>query len=448
LQLDSKCTIKSITAREILDSRGNPTVEAKVCTVAGVSAIASSPSGKSTGRNEALELRDSHNSGRFFGKGVLGAINNINERIASILVGRSCNEQHQIDRLMIEADGTENMHNFGANATTAVSIACAKAAAMEKKIPLFQQIAEIYPDFQKNKMKAPIPLMNIVNGGKHSGSGLSIQEFMIIPIGGRSLKESIRIGAEVYHRLRSLFSDRLGESATNVGDEGGFAPSTKSIKTESILSYICQAIDACGYDAESDVVIGIDCAANNFWNSSRSKYTIDGESLDSESLLDFYDSLCDSYPIRFIEDPFTEDNIEFYAKITSKLGKEIFIVGDDIFVTNKRRIELGIEAGAANSVIIKVNQVGTLTAALDAVSVASTKLWGIIASHRSGETNDDWLSDLSVGIGADAIKAGAPARGERVAKYNRLVAIEQINPDLSYSKRIGFKPDNIMKYLG
>ncbi|MGB0025319.1 MAG: phosphopyruvate hydratase [Nitrososphaeraceae archaeon] len=445
MQLGSKYTIKSIIAREILDSRGYPTVEARVCTMSGVCATASAPSGKSTGKHEALELRDSHNIKRFFGKGVLRAVSNVNDKISSVLVGRSCNEQHQIDQLMIEADGTENMRTLGANATTAVSVACAKAAAKENEIPLYQQIAEICSDSRKSDATAPVPIMNIVNGGKHSGSGLAIQEFMIIPIGGQNLNESVRIGSEVYHQLGSILSDNLGKSAANVGDEGGFAPAAKSVKTESVLSYICQAIETCGYHAGSDVAIGIDCAATNFWNSAKSKYIIDGESLNSDSLLDFYDSLCDHYPIKIIEDPFREDDIESFARMTSKLGKKIFVVGDDIFVTNRTRVDLGIEAKAANSIIIKVNQVGTLTAALDAVTTASSKLWGIIASHRSGETNDDWLSDFSVGIGADAIKAGAPARGERVAKYNRLVAIKRTRSDSSFSGKLVSRPHNMLK---
>ena len=440
--------IKSLIAREILDSRGNPTVEVKVYTNSGISAIASTPSGASTGRHEALELRDSYNSKRFLGKGVLQAIKNVNEKISSVLVGRSCINQEEIDQLMIEADGTENMHILGANATTAVSIACAKVAAKVREIPLYQHISELFSPSSKKTIMAPVPLMNIINGGKHSGSGLAIQEFMIAPVGAKDLSESIMMGSEINHQLGSILSNSLGKSAINVGDEGGFAPATIK-STESVLSYISDAVDRCGYGIGSDVLIGVDCAATNFWNSTTSEYIIDGKSLNSDNLLDYYASLCDRYPIKIIEDPFREDDLDSFVKITTEIGKKAAIVGDDIFVTNKTRVREGIELSAANSIIIKVNQVGTLTAAIEAIRTASSssKSWGIIASHRSGETNDDWLSDFSVGIGADAIKAGAPARGERVVKYNRLMSIEQtMQSDPSFLKLV-FKSDSLLRKL-
>lgn len=447
MESDSRCIIKTVRAREILDSRGNPTIEAEVYTDSGVRAIASSPSGASTGKNEALELRDG-DSKRFLGKGVLQAKTRIDEKISSILLGRSCDNQKEIDSLIIETDGTENMRVLGANATTAVSIACARAAAKAKSVQLYQHISDIFTGLIKGKKSVgtstvefptadpvitiPVPLMNIINGGKHAGSGLAIQEFMIAPVGAKDFSESIRMGSEIYHKLASILSDKFGISALNVGDEGGFAPTIKD--TESVLSFISDAVSECGYSVGTDIMLGIDCAANNFWNPVTSKYTIDGKSLRSDELLDYYISLCDRYPIRIIEDPFIEDDLDSFAKITGKIGKKTYVVGDDIFVTDKSRVQKGINEQVANSMIVKVNQIGTLTAAMEAVGAATSESWLIIASHRSGETNDDWLADFSVGINAGAIKAGAPARGERVAKYNRLMYIEQMNPKLSFYK--------------
>jgi len=273
-------------------------------------------------------------------------------------------------------------------------------------------------------MTTPVPLMNIVNGGKHAGSELAIQEFMIAPVGAKDFTESVRMGSEIYHELASILSTKLGKTATNVGDEGGFVPTTIK-STESVLSYICDAVKRLGYGIGSEVVIGIDCAASNFWNPTTADYTIDEGSLTSGELLDYYFSLCERYPIKIIEDPFREDDLDSFVQITTKLGKKTRIVSDDIFVTNKTRVQEGIEKGAANSIIIKVNQVETIRA-------AASNSWQIIASHRSGETNDDRLADFSVGIGADAVKAGAPARGERIVKYNRLMQIEQIRTDPSW----------------
>jgi enolase len=437
--------IKSINAREILDSRGYPTVEAEVCTNSGIRGTASTPSGASTGKHEALELRDTDNIKRFLGKGVLRAVTNVNEKIASILVGRCCNNQEEIDKLMVEFDGTESVSVLGANATTAVSMACARAAAKVKGMPLYQYISEVFTsDTLKTKaiMSTPVPLMNIVNGGKHAGSELAIQEFMIAPVGARDFGEAVRMGSEIYHELKSILSTNLGKTAVNVGDEGGFVP-TAIKSTESVLSYISDAVNRLGYGIGSEVVIGIDCAASNFWNPTTADYAIDERSLNSGELLDYYFSLCDRYPIKIIEDPFREDDLDSFAQITTKLGKKARIVGDDIFVTNKTRVQEGIEIGAANSIIIKVNQVGTLTAAMETIRAASSNSWQIIASHRSGETNDDWLADFSVGIGADAIKAGAPARGERVVKYNRLMQIEQTKTDPSWFSV--FKSDSLLR---
>jgi enolase len=340
------------------------------------------------------------------------------------------------------------MSVLGANATTAVSMACAKAGAKVKGMPLYQYISEVFTsDTLKTKaiMSTPVPLMNIVNGGKHAGSELAIQEFMIAPVGARDFVEAVRMGSEIYHELKSILSTNLGKTAVNVGDEGGFVPTTIK-STESVLSYISDAVDRRGYNIGSDTVIGIDCAASNFWNPATENYTIDGKSLNRDELLDYYCSLCDRYPVRIIEDPFREDDLDSFRKITAKLGNKICLVGDDIFVTNNARIREGIELGAANSVVIKINQVGTLTAAIEAVRTASSKSWRIIASHRSGETNDDWLADFSVGIGSDGIKAGAPARGERIVKYNRLMQIEQLKNDSSLHN-IAFKSNRLLQYV-
>lgn len=433
--------IASIRGREILDSRGNPTVEAKVTTVSGVVAIASAPSGASTGRHEAIELRDLHKQ-RYLGKGVLEAVRNVNEKISSVLVGRSCINQREIDMIMCEADKSQNFSLLGANATTAVSMACAKAAAEVEGLSLYQHISKLISG--NANPSTPLPLMNIVNGGKHAGNGIAIQEFMIAPFRTTSISESIRIGSEIYHQLGIILSSNLGKSATNVGDEGGYSPTVSSV--EIILKFITNAVKECGYAMGNDIILGIDCAASNFWNELTNKYEIDGKGYSSDELFEYYRLLCDQYDIRVIEDPFREDDSLSYSEMTSILGHKTCIVGDDIFVTNKDRVVKGIERSEANSVIIKVNQAGTLTGAMEALTTASSAGWGIIASHRSGETNDDWLADFSVGINADAMKAGAPARGERVVKYNRLMAMEQTNGESSQPK-MNFKSDTILKKL-
>jgi enolase len=426
MSIEAGNVIKSIMAREILDSRGNPTVEAEVHTSSGIRATASTPSGASTGKHEAIELRDTNDIGRFLGRGVLRAVTNVNEKIASIIVGRCCENQQELDILMSEADGTENMGILGANATTAVSMACAKAGAKIRGMQLYEYISELFnfTENTKNVITTPLPLMNIVNGGKHAASELAIQEYMIAPVGARNFSEAVRIGSEIYHELKFILSTRVGKTAVNVGDEGGFAPALIK-STETVFSYISDAVEKRGYRLGRDVVFGIDCAASNFWNHDREHYAIDGKSLNTGELLDYYCSLCDLYPIRIIEDPFREDDLDSFVQITSRLGGKICIVGDDIFVSHNMRVREGIELGAANSIIIKINQVGSLTRAIEATRTASSKSWRIVASHRSGETTDDWLADFSVGIGSDGIKSGAPARGERTAKYNRIMQIEQ-----------------------
>lgn len=415
--------IQSLRAREILDSRGNPTVEVEIITKSGSRAVASCPSGASTGKNESLELRD-NDTKRFFGKGVLYAIDNVNTKISNMLVGRNCTNQDEIDNIMIELGGVEKL-KFGANATTAVSMACAKVAAKTKKVHLYQHVSEIFNGTKKT-LSFPVPWMNIINGGKHSGNGLAIQEFMIQPISAaKSVRESIRMGSEIYHQLKNILITRINRSSINVGDEGGFAPVLDC--NELALSYISDAIIECGYSIGKEVVLGIDCAASNFWIPSKEKYSINNKLVNSEELLNYYFKLVDRYPIEIIEDPFREDDVESFAKITEEIGKKVSIIGDDIFVTNKSKVTEGINKHVANGIIIKVNQVGTLTEAMEAAKVAFSASWNVIASHRSGETNDDWLADFAVGIAAKGIKAGAPARGERLAKYNRLMQIEELN---------------------
>lgn len=413
-------TIVRVRAWEILDSRGNPTVEAEVTTDGGIRGVASCPSGASTGKHEALELRD-NDPKRYLGKGVLQAVENVNNKISKVLKGRSCEDQLEIDELMIELDGTNNMAVLGANATTAVSLACAKAGAMVNGFSLYNHIRELSDGAKVDNF--PLPVMNIINGGKHAGSGLSIQEFMIIPVRADKPCEAIRMGSEIYHNLAKILSSRLTKSAVNVGDEGGFAPSLDY--DELALSYIVEAISRSGNEPGKDVIVGIDAAASNFWNPTKQKYAFDNRLMSAEDLLTFYAELADNYPLKYIEDPFMEEDLDSFVKITEYLGQKVTIVGDDIFVTNKDRVDEGIKARSANGIIIKVNQVGTLTGALEAAKSAYSAKWSVIASHRSDETNDSWLADFAVGIGANGIKAGAPTRGERIAKYNRLMQIEQ-----------------------
>jgi enolase len=357
-------------------------------------------------------------------------------------VGRCCDNQEELDRLMSEADGTENMGILGANATTAVSMACAKAGAKIRGMQLYEYISELFnfTENTKNVITTPVPLMNIVNGGKHAASELAIQEYMIAPVGARNFSAAVRVGSEIYHELKFILSTRIGKTAINVGDEGGFAPALIK-STESVFSYISDAAKKRGYSLGSDIVFGI--AASNFWNPSTEHYAIDGKSLSTGELLDYYCSLCELYPIRIIEDPFREDDLDSFVQITSRLGGKTCIVGDDIFVSHNTRVREGIELGAANSIIIKINQVGSLTRAMEATRTASSRSWRIVASHRSGETTDDWLADFSVGIGSDGIKSGAPARGERTAKYNRIMQIEQSKSELSVPKMV-FKSNSFL----
>jgi enolase len=404
-------TVRGVKAREILDSRGNPTVEVDVFTQVGFGR-ASVPSGASTGTYEAVELRDG--GSRFHGKGVLKACRNVDVVLAPAVVGMDSRNLAEIDKKMIALDGTDNKSRLGANAILGVSLAVAKAAADTAELPLFRYLN---PD----SCLLPVPLMNIINGGKHAGSSLAIQEFMVVPVGAKSLKDALRIGSEVYMELKKILKESYGPSAINVGDEGGFAPPIPDSRTA--FGSLIKAIEGAGY-TENDVKIAIDSAASSFYGNG--KYSLDGETLMPDALLSFYEKLVDEYPIVSIEDPFEEDDYSSFVAITKSLGKKVQIIGDDIFVTNIKRFAKGAAMGAANSLLLKVNQIGTLTEAIEVAKYAFSKGYTVVVSHRSGETEDCYIADLSVALNTGQIKAGAPARGERISKYNQLIRIEEM----------------------
>jgi len=405
--------IKKITAREVLDSRGNPTVEVDVWTNKTF-ARAKVPSGTSTGTHEALELRDGGK--RFNGKGVSKAVNNVNRKIAKKLVGMDVRDQKKIDEVMLKLDGTDNKKKLGANAILGVSIAVCKAGALEKKIPLYNHISNLAGI---KKITMPVPSFNIINGGKHAGNKLDIQEYMIMPIGARNFKEALRIGAEIYHILKKIIKKKYGLNAVNVGDEGGFAPPLTSIKDPILL--LQKAIRDAGYVRK--VRISMDAAASEFYKNG--KYNIEGKKLKGENLKVIYDGLIDKYPIASIEDPFGQEDFDNFTELTKSAGKEVQIVGDDLLCTNVKRIQKAINKNCCNALLLKVNQIGTITEAIDAARLAQEKGWGIMVSHRSGETCDDFIADLAVGLNAGQIKSGAPCRSERLAKYNQLLRIEE-----------------------
>jgi enolase len=407
--------ISRIRAREILDSRGNPTVEAEVVLESGDLGVASVPSGASTGRWEAVELRDGDKR-RFNGRGVLAAVRNINEVISKALVGRDSLDQEGIDRVMIELDGTERKERLGGNATLAVSIANMRAAASYMKMPLYRYIED------RGEYVMPVPLMNVINGGKHAGSRLSIQEFMIIPYGVESFMEALRIGVETYHSLKNILRDRYGLSAINVGDEGGFTPQIET--TGEALSILVKAINASGY-SEGEIALGIDAAASSFYDEGSSMYRIDGLTLSGGELIEYYSRLIDEFPIVSMEDPFHEEDYDSFKEFTWRFKDRIQIVGDDIFVTNRRRFLLGVERGIANTLLFKLNQIGTVTEAFETMRTAVLNNYRVIVSHRSGETEDNYIADIAVGKSVGQIKTGAPCRGERISKYNRLIRINE-----------------------
>jgi len=402
--------IISVEAREILDSRGNPTVEAMVKTNDG-KGRASVPSGASTGSNEALELRDAEE--RYEGKGVQNAVENIRKTIGPELIGENVFEQARIDKKMIELDGSEDKSNLGANAILAVSLANARAGASSLDVPLFSYLGRI------NDLVLPVPFMNVLNGGEHAGNDLDIQEYMIAPVGADSFKEGLRIGTETYHTLGKILEERYGPAATNLGDEGGFAPPLED--PIEPFELMVKAIEECGYTEE--IKLAIDAAATEF--RTQKGYESSGEILRTEEMIDFYESVHDDYPLISIEDPLAEEDWNGFKEITERLGDEIQIVGDDLFVSNPKLIRRGIEEGACNSVLLKVNQIGSLTEAMNAASLALENGYSIMVSHRSGETTDDFIADLAVALSSGQIKTGAPSRGERTAKYNRLLRIEE-----------------------
>jgi enolase len=409
--------IDLVYAREVLDSRGNPTVEVEVVLESGDTGRAIVPSGASTGAFEAVELRDGDSS-RYLGKGVEKAVNNVNEIIAPELEGMDAFDQPMIDAIMIELDGTDNKANLGANAILGVSMAVARAAAEEIGLPLFQYLGGV------NAKQLPVPMMNILNGGEHADNNVDVQEFMILPVGAESFKEGLRMGAEVFHALKKV----LGEKglACGVGDEGGFAPNLDS--NQEALELIVEAIGKAGYVPGKDVMLGLDVAATELYNVETKKYVLAGENkeLTAAEMVELYEVWAKNFPIVTIEDGLDEEDWDGWKLLTEKLGDRVQLVGDDLFVTNTERLERGIKSGVANSILIKVNQIGTITETLDAIEMAKRAGYTAVISHRSGETEDTTIADLAVATNAGQIKTGAPSRTDRVAKYNQLLRIEEI----------------------
>lgn len=403
--------ITDVRGREILDSRGNPTVEVVVSTDDGYEYLGQVPSGASTGAFEAVERRDGDKS-RFLGKGVQQAVAAVGEELAPKLIGLDVSDQRGIDQLMIEIDGTDNKGKIGANAILGVSIAVAYAAASDADLPLYRYVGG------PNAHVLPVPMMNILNGGSHADSNVDIQEFMIAPIGAPSFVEAVRMGAEVYHNLKKVLHDR--GLATGLGDEGGFAPNLES--NRAALDLIVEAIEKAGYVPGKDVALALDVAASEFYEDG--SYLFEGEKRSSEEMIAYYAELVDAYPLVSIEDPLNEEDWEGWTEMTEKLGDKVQLVGDDLFVTNPKRLQDGITKGAANALLVKVNQIGTLTETFEAVALATRNGYASMMSHRSGETEDTTIADLAVALNTGQIKTGAPARGERVNKYNQLIRIE------------------------
>lgn len=409
--------INNITARQILDSRGNPTIEVDVVTDNGILGRAAVPSGASTGTHEAVELRDNDKS-IYLGKSVYQAINNVNTVFRENLKGAYVLDQSEIDAKMIELDGTPNKSVLGANAILGVSLAVAKAAAEESRMPLYRYIGGM------NSNLLPIPMMNILNGGAHADNGIDFQEFMIMPVGAETFSEALRMGTEVFHHLKAVLKSQ--KYSTNVGDEGGFAPNFKN--NEDAIKAVMQAIDKAGYKAGEDIYIAMDAAASEFYNVEEKMYHFKkstGDKLNSSQMTDYWADWCKKYPIISIEDGFSEDDWDGWKLITNKIGDKVQLVGDDLFVTNVNRLSDGIKKGVANSILIKVNQIGTLTETISAVKLAQANSYTSIMSHRSGETEDTTIADLSVGLSCGQIKTGSASRSDRIAKYNQLLRIEE-----------------------
>ncbi|MGE5341665.1 MAG: phosphopyruvate hydratase [Candidatus Omnitrophota bacterium] len=418
--------IKTIKAREVLDSRGNPTVEVELELESGIWARAAVPSGASTGVHEALELRDEDKK-RYKGKGVLKAVKNVNDHIAPKLIGKDVREQRLIDSIMLELDGTEGKTKLGANAILGVSLAAARAAADYSGMPLYRYLGGV------DVFELPVPMLNILNGGSHADSSVDIQEFMILPVGAPNFREALRYSAEVFHSLKSVLK-KEGYN-TNIGDEGGFAPSLKS--NEEPLQVIMSAIEDAGYVPGKDVVIALDAAASEFFEDG--KYVFKKSTKDvltSSQMVSYYEELIKKYPIVSIEDGLAEDDWDGWADMTARLGDRIQIVGDDLFVTNPKRLAMGFERHAANSILIKLNQIGTVTETIDTIKMAQRQLYTTVVSHRSGETEDTFIADLSVGLGTGQIKTGSVCRSERTAKYNQLLRIEEELGNMSEYKGI------------
>jgi enolase len=426
-------SIVAIRALEVLDSRGNPTVEAEVTLSSGAIGSACAPSGASTGSREALELRDGDKS-RYLGKGVLQAVDNINSIIEPLLLGMDASQQRNIDQAMLDADGTENKEKLGANAILAVSLAVAKAAAIDKGVPLYQHIAEI--NGTPGKYSMPVPMMNILNGGEHADNNVDIQEFMVQPVGASSFAEALRCGAEIFHALKAELKAR--GLSTSVGDEGGFAPNLPS--NESALEIIAEAVAKAGYTLGDDVTLALDCASSEFYRDGR--YVLSGEdkSFDAAGFADYLAQLSEKYPIISIEDGMDESDWDGWAVLTKKVGDKIQLVGDDLFVTNTKILKRGIDNHIANSILIKFNQIGSLSETLDAIKMAKDAGYSVVISHRSGETEDTTIADLAVATCAGQIKTGSLCRSDRVAKYNRLLRIEaQLQGSAPYRGRGEFR---------
>lgn len=419
--------IAKIKAREIIDSRGNPTVEADVLLKSGAFGRACVPSGASTGSREALELRDGDKS-RYMGKGVLKAVAGVNEQIAPALLGQDALDQAGIDKAMIDLDGTENKQNLGANGILAVSLAVAKAAAAHKNVPLYQHIADL--NGTPGEYLMPVPMMNILNGGEHADNNVDIQEFMVQPVGATSFKEALRMGAEIFHNLKKVLAAKGLNTA--VGDEGGFAPNLAS--NEEALAEIVAAVKAAGYETGKDVTLALDCAASEFYSDGKYNLKGEGKSFDAEGFVDYLAMLAEKYPILSIEDGLDESDWDGWAIQSKKLGDKLQLVGDDLFVTNTKILKKGIESNVGNSILIKVNQIGSLTETLEAISMAKEAGYTAVISHRSGETEDVTIADLAVGTAAGQIKTGSLCRTDRVAKYNQLLRIEEELGDVGYAQ--------------
>lgn len=413
LNTDDLTTIEEVTAHEILDSRGNPTVQVEVLLMGGAHGIAAVPSGASTGAHEAVELRDGDKS-RYGGKGVLKAVENVNDQISDALVGLDASDQVMIDEIMIELDGTSNKGKLGANALLGVSLAVAKAAAQAHQQPLYRYLGGI------SARMLPVPMLNILNGGKHADDSTDFQEYMILPVGAPSFREALRWGAEVYQGLKKVLHGK--KLNTNVGDEGGFAPSLSS--NREALELIVAAIEAAGYKPGVDIFLGMDTASTELYENGKYVLAREGRTLNSKEMIDLYEKWIGEYPIVTIEDGLAEDDWEGWSIMRQRLGGRVQLVGDDLFVTNTTRLKRGISEDSANSILVKLNQIGTLTETLEAIEMAKRAGYTAVVSHRSGETEDTTIADLVVATNAGQIKTGAPARSERVAKYNRLLVIE------------------------